>query len=204
MPVVDVRHMGMTVRERLMPMRMGMRFLSIPWKVMPVLVMLIMHMAVRMDRRLMGMDVLMLFGQMQPDSACHQRTGEPEAATGRLVQQSQGNSGTDEGGNGKVGPGPGRSQVTQGQNKEDQAESVTAKANGPGKQGSADGRHRHPHRQRDSQIECACDESLDAGDLHGIAGRYPAGKVVVDRPAQAGADDGDGTPWHPELRPLLP
>jgi hypothetical protein len=66
--VVDVRIVRMLVRQRFMPMRMGVRFIAIPGKFVPMPVMLVVLMAMGMLQRLVRMPMLMPFADMQPDA----------------------------------------------------------------------------------------------------------------------------------------
>ena len=58
-PMMNIRKMGMTVAQPFMRMVMRMRFLSIPWKRMLVLMMLIVSMRMHVLQRLMNVLVLM-------------------------------------------------------------------------------------------------------------------------------------------------
>jgi hypothetical protein len=82
MAVTDVRKMRMLVRNRLVPMRMGVRFLSIPREVMNVLVMFVVAMPVVVFQLVMCVSVLVELPQVQPDTQCHQRSGEPKENDG--------------------------------------------------------------------------------------------------------------------------
>lgn len=87
MLMVDIRIMRMRVGHRLVSMRVGMRLRAIPGEIMRVPVMCIMHMPVRMQHGFMGMQMVMLLGQMQPDAGAHERTGQPESAARCFVKQ---------------------------------------------------------------------------------------------------------------------
>ena len=203
-PMVDIRDVGMGMRQWLMPMGMYMRFLAIPRKVMLVLVVCVVRMLVRMDHRNMGVHVFMLFSQVQPDASRHQRASNPKPGAWRIAQHDEGNSGPHERRDRKIGAGPGSAEVAQGQHKEDQAQAISAEAHDPGKKCAARRRHRHPEGKRDGEIHHAGDQALDACDLYGVTGRYFARQVVVDSPAQAGADNRNRSPWHAQFRPLFP
>lgn len=58
----------MLVRQRFMPMRMGVRFIAIPGKFVRMPVMLVVAVAMRMLQRLVRMPMLMPFADMQPDA----------------------------------------------------------------------------------------------------------------------------------------
>ena len=75
---MNIRKVRMLVVERGVRMFMHMRLLAIESGVVWVLMMRIVHMAMRMLHRfvLMGMGVML--GQMQADAQRHQRGGDPE------------------------------------------------------------------------------------------------------------------------------
>ena len=77
-PVVDIREMWMSVREPLMPVRMGMRLLAVPRKVVLMLVMRVVNMRVGMRYWLVRVLVAVFFSQVQPDTHHHQGGGWPE------------------------------------------------------------------------------------------------------------------------------
>lgn len=58
----------MLVRQRFMPMRMGVWFIPIPGKFVPMPVMLVVVVAMRMLQRLVRMPMLVPFANMQPDA----------------------------------------------------------------------------------------------------------------------------------------
>jgi hypothetical protein len=74
-PVVSVRVVGMGVAKRLVLMQVRMLAqceLAISMGMLMVLVMLVL---VVMQHRFMGVDVRMLFSQMQEHPCCHQHAG---------------------------------------------------------------------------------------------------------------------------------
>ena len=70
--VVDVRVVRMDMCDRLMHVRMGVRFAAIPGKVVRVLVVFVVVVAVLVDERFMRVLVCMSFANMQPDAHRHQ------------------------------------------------------------------------------------------------------------------------------------
>lgn len=62
--VVDVRVVRVRVHQRRMTVPVLMRILSVPWKVVAVLMVLIMHVPVGMIEFFMQMLVLMAFGEV--------------------------------------------------------------------------------------------------------------------------------------------
>jgi len=63
--------MRMAVRQRRMGVLMGMRFVTVPVEIVRVLVVFIVYVAMRVGDRLMGMQVFMAFGQVQPHARAH-------------------------------------------------------------------------------------------------------------------------------------
>ena len=61
MPVMQVRVVGMGVRQPRMPVRMHVRLAAIPWSVVRMLMVCIMHMLVGMLQLLVHMRVLVMF-----------------------------------------------------------------------------------------------------------------------------------------------
>ena len=74
-PVVRIRVVGMGVAKRLVLMQVRMLARCELAVSMGVLVVLIVLMLVVMQHRFMGVDMRMLFSQMQPHSRCHQHAG---------------------------------------------------------------------------------------------------------------------------------
>ena len=78
-PMVDVRVMRMLVRQGKVGMLMTVWFGAVPRRLMRVLMVRIVHMAMCMYQRLMGVLVCVPLGQVQPNPQPHQRTGQPES-----------------------------------------------------------------------------------------------------------------------------
>jgi len=87
MPVVDVRKVRVAMHQRIVHMRMGVRFLAVPWEVMRVLVMFVVAMAMIVSQWLMRVLVSMTFADMQPNTHRHQCTGQPERKVWVLSEQ---------------------------------------------------------------------------------------------------------------------
>jgi hypothetical protein len=68
MLVVHVGHVRMRVGQGAMPMPVGVRLARWIVRLMGVLVMRIVHVRVRMIERLVGVTVLMMLGDVQPDA----------------------------------------------------------------------------------------------------------------------------------------
>lgn len=71
MLVVDIRIMRVTVRDRFVGMRVRMRLLAIPLEIVRVLVMRVVHMAMGVGHRFVGVQVLVVLGQVQPYARAH-------------------------------------------------------------------------------------------------------------------------------------
>ena len=61
-----------------------------------MLVMFVMDMRMAVLLRRMPMQMLVAFREMQPDSCCHQQTGNDELPRDRLAHQQQRQSGAEE------------------------------------------------------------------------------------------------------------
>jgi hypothetical protein len=81
-----------------MPVLMGMWFAAIPVRVVFVLVVCIMDVPVTMSHRLVHMLMVVMLGQMQPDSEPHQRPGGQKLRRQWITKQ-QGERGAEEGRN---------------------------------------------------------------------------------------------------------
>lgn len=77
-PVMDIRVMGMTVGQRLMFMKVVMRFTLVPGKIMGMLVMRVMRVPMLVGQWRMRMRVLVALDQVQPQSNGHECGGRPE------------------------------------------------------------------------------------------------------------------------------
>jgi hypothetical protein len=64
MPVMDVRKVRMSVDECIVPMHVGVWFGPVPWKIVPMPMMLVMPMRVFMGHRFVRVDVLVAFGEV--------------------------------------------------------------------------------------------------------------------------------------------
>ena len=76
--VVNVRVVRMLVGEHNVPMRMHVWLLTVPWKPVRVLVMLIVSVAVNMLQRFMCVLMLVSLLDVQPNSKHHQHNCHPE------------------------------------------------------------------------------------------------------------------------------
>ena len=82
MLVVNVRVMRVAVSDDLVLMQMGMGLGAIPGEVMLVPMMFVMHVRVAVQQWLVRVQVVMTFGEMQPDARCHQSGCYPERNRG--------------------------------------------------------------------------------------------------------------------------
>ena len=78
MAVVNVRVVGMLVRQHFVPVRVRVRFVPVPGEVVRVLVMLVVAMPMRVLQRFVGVFVLMPLAHVQPDTEGHERRGAPK------------------------------------------------------------------------------------------------------------------------------
>ena len=77
--MMDVRVMRMRVNEFFVAMSVRVRLAGRVVRVVGVLMVLVMGVQMLMFHRLMLMDVLVAFGQVQPDAEYHQDGGDTEA-----------------------------------------------------------------------------------------------------------------------------
>jgi hypothetical protein len=70
--VMQIGKMPMTVPDRPVDVRVGMRLRAVPGKVVHMLVMRVMHMRVGMGQRLMAVFMFMMLAQVQPHPGDHQ------------------------------------------------------------------------------------------------------------------------------------
>ena len=85
--VVNIRKMRMSVRDRCMVMRMGVRLFTVPWEIVFMLMMRVVSMTMRMAERFVRVRMLVAFADMQPYAENHQRGREPELPRRRLGPQ---------------------------------------------------------------------------------------------------------------------
>ena len=72
-PVMNVGYVRMAMTGGFVPMRMGVGFASVPGKVVPVPMVLVVYVFMRMGERFMDVKVHMALGEMKPDSGAHQQ-----------------------------------------------------------------------------------------------------------------------------------
>ena len=85
MSMMDVGKMRVLVHYRLVPMPVLVGHVVVPWEGMFVLVVCVVDMAVTVLHRLMYVFVLVVFSEVQPDAASHQRGRNPEGHRGRFA-----------------------------------------------------------------------------------------------------------------------
>jgi hypothetical protein len=90
MAVMDVGIVRMRVFDRGVTVWVCVRLLAIPVEVVRMLVMAVVTVFMHMVHRRVLMFMLVGLRQMQPDSAAHQRRGDPER-TGSVAKNYQGN-----------------------------------------------------------------------------------------------------------------
>jgi hypothetical protein len=84
---------------------------------MGMLMMLVMHMFMVVQQRLMGMPMLMTFSEMQPNAASHQKTGDQHLPR-HIITQHDRQERTDKRRHGKISAGSRRTQVAQANDKQ--------------------------------------------------------------------------------------
>ena len=78
MAVMHVRIVPVSVHELVMHVCMHMRLASVTGERMRVTVVLIMNVRMRVLLSVMRVRVFVMLGDMQPDTNCHQRSGDEE------------------------------------------------------------------------------------------------------------------------------
>ena len=131
--MVNIWEMRMRVLHDLMLVFMAVRRITIPRKVMAVLVMRIVAVLVRVRHRSVLMRMVVVLGQVQPDPGRHEHCRQPEHHARRFTQHGDGQRSAHKRRARKVGPGAGRTQATQGQYKQHQAQAVAEKSDHHGR-----------------------------------------------------------------------
>ena len=91
-----VGRMGMGVLQRVVPMPMRVRLSRRVHRSVTMLVVRIVRMAMGMRHRRMNVAVLVMLGNVQPDSDCHQGGGSQDLERQRLAQHQDRRSGAEE------------------------------------------------------------------------------------------------------------
>ena len=89
MPMINIGKVRMLVGQRDVLMQMFVRCFLIPIKIVHVIVMFVVCMLMRMLNGIMRVIMLVVLGQVQPDTHGHQRRSEPEWRCRRFTQQQQ-------------------------------------------------------------------------------------------------------------------
>ena len=89
MAMMDVRIVRMRMRQPIMPMRMCMVILAVPFEVVSVAVMGIVRVLVSMLHRLVRVPMRVVLRNVQPDACEHQYRGDPEKSPGYAGEQQQ-------------------------------------------------------------------------------------------------------------------
>src|SRR5580698_3264713 len=106
MPVVQIGIVRMAMNQPRMGMDMRMRLVARRRAVVMMVMMRIMHMAMLMLERVMGVIVLVALGEMEIKPDCHQRAGCDQHHRQRLAEERDGDDGADEGRDRVIGCGP--------------------------------------------------------------------------------------------------
>ena len=77
MPMMGVREVRMLVRHQRVAVPMSVGLLALPSELVRMLVMLVMAMGVNVGDRFVGVNLFVMLRQVQPDTATHQRAGDP-------------------------------------------------------------------------------------------------------------------------------
>lgn len=105
-------------------MLVGMGLGAVPMRIMLVLMMLIVGMDVRVSERFVNMFVLVILGQVQPNTHCHTGCCDPERPARRLTVERDRQRASNEGRGREIGASTGGAQISQREDEEHQTESV--------------------------------------------------------------------------------
>ncbi len=83
---MDIRVVRVRMNEGRVDVLMRVRVPGVPWEVMAMLVMFVMHVAVDVFQRRVRVQVHVTLGDMQPYAQGHEGARQPEAGRGRFVQ----------------------------------------------------------------------------------------------------------------------
>lgn len=78
MAVMNIGEVRVDMRDRGVPVKMAVRLGAIPFEIVLMLVVRVVHMAMGMFHGLVRMRVLMAFGEVQPNASPHQSGRQPE------------------------------------------------------------------------------------------------------------------------------
>ena len=189
--VVNIRIVRMAVHERFMRVMVGVRLDAVPREVVRVLVVRIVRMPMRVRERLVRVRVLVPLGEVQPYASRHESGRSPEKQSRCFVKPRQRHRRTDEGCSRKICAGARAPQMPQREHEQHEAYAIakrTHRASGSKSEIAGQG---VTQRERQTGINQPGDETLQARDLHWVAGCDLAREVVVYRPGEAGADDSE-------------
>lgn len=96
MPVVDIRVVRMAMCDGRVGVFVRVWFPPIPWEIMRVLMMRVMHMAVRMSDGLVRVHVFMALCKVNPDTPRHEDEHHPEDPRDLLAKEQNGDCSSDE------------------------------------------------------------------------------------------------------------
>lgn len=179
------------MHQRFVFVEMRVRFAPVPGEVVLVLMVLVVDVGVCVGKRLVLVPVRVALSEVQPNTNHHEPGRRPEQRPRCFAQQDQGKRHANEGRGRKIRAGARAAQVSQCQHEQHEAHAVaeqTYDACGDRRRRAREGM---AHRERDAGIGNPRDQTFESGNLHRIAGGDLAREVVVDRPGEAGAGDGD-------------
>src|SRR6266571_7005448 len=198
--MMDVRVMRVAVALRLMLVRMRVRLLAVPVEGVPVPVMLVVRVGVVVRQRLVPVQVMMMFGEMEDYVRGYQDCCDPEKRVRSFAEQPERQGGADKGRGGEIRAGSRGAQVPQPHHEQHQAHAVPEQSHEGRRGRELRRRQRGPERRRNTEAYGPGDQNLDRSDLRCVAGGYPAGEIVVDRPAEAGERHGERRPDRKSTR----
>ncbi len=169
--------------------------------VMAVVFRAAVDMAVTMVHRLVVVRMRMAFADVQPDAQRHQPTRQHQSRREGFAEQEHGQRGAEKRRHGEIRACARRTQMPQRQHEQHQADAVAGKAERACRQHDRPSRPLRPDQHRQKQVDRPGDEPLAHGDKTGIGQGDFAREVVVERPAQAGADHRQPRPQTAPVQP---
>ena len=188
----------MGVRDRLVSVRMPVTDARRHRFGMLVLVMLIVHVPVVVSDRLVEMFMLVALGEVKPDSQRHEQGGDHQNDRDRRPKNDREHR-PEERRTGEIGTGAGRAHMPHRNDEEHEAHPVSEESDHH-RDGDVDrGRQGGTESEGDDQVHRPGDPALDGRQPGGIRQRDLSSEIVVDPPAQAGAQDRQRWPDGAEI-----
>lgn len=130
-----------------------------------MLVVFIVHVGMRVLRRLVNMMVLVMLAQVQPHTQAHQHTSQRQLTGKGLLQKCQGRDSAEKGRGREVGAGTRSAEMSQGENKQHEADAITEEADQSCEQGSCHAGYLPARNEAQREVDGPRNKTLDLYDL---------------------------------------